>query len=39
MLKVVNNTTVVWRPTYHRRRTTPSLPHDDTLPRHHQSNI
>ena len=26
-------------PTYHRRRTTPSLPHDDTLPRRHQSNI
>ena len=26
-------------PIYHRRRTTPRLPHDDTLPRRHQSNI
>jgi len=43
MLKVVNNTTVVWRkykyksptvgPIYHRRRTTPRLPHDVTLTR------
>ena len=26
-------------PTYHSGRTTPRLPHDDTLPRRHQSNI